>query len=89
MRIRIQEQGNLPKLPNKPDIHPIKKASQLFVAAKSDQDLDPHESALVCRPFVVQDRIEVKSWIRILIETNPDPQHLCFWCILKGPDPFK
>ncbi len=47
MWIRIQEQGNLPKLPNKPDIHPIKKASQLFVEAKSDQDPDSHGSALV------------------------------------------
>jgi hypothetical protein len=88
MRIRIQEQGSLPKLPNKPDIHPIKKASLLFVAAKSDQDPDPHESAFVCRPFVVQDRIGVKRWIRILIETNADLQHWCFSCILKYPEPL-
>jgi hypothetical protein len=30
-------------------MHPIKKASQLFVAAKNDHP-DPHGSVLVCRP---------------------------------------
>ncbi len=36
---------------------------------KSDQDLDPDPHCLV------RSRMEIKSWIRIYIETYEDPQH--------------
>jgi hypothetical protein len=70
IRIRIQEQGNLPNLTNKPDFQPFKNGfcttyiryifhvkTHLFVTAKFDLDLESHS-----------------AWIRIgLAPFDPDP----------------
>jgi hypothetical protein len=45
---------------------------QLFVTQKSDQDSDPDPHWF---GFLGPDRIEVKRWIRIRIETDADSQH--------------
>ncbi len=49
---------------------------QLFGTWKfdKDQDPDPHGSVFVFAPWI-RIRIKIKSWIRICIETNADPQH--------------
>jgi hypothetical protein len=56
---------------------------QLFVTLMSDQDPDPHGSALIlfgCASWNrIRIRIEIKSWIRIRNETNADPHHWYFF----------
>jgi hypothetical protein len=48
--------------------------TQLFVTLKSDRDPNPHGIRTSLAPWI-RILIEIKSWIRVRIETNADPQH--------------
>ncbi len=82
MRIRIQELGNWPTFTNKPGFLPLKRLLYLhrcvfrpFTTLSKTSTFCDSKSLMICARIRIY--IEIKSWIRIRIETSADPQH-CF-----------